>query len=74
MRSCNRLKERICTEKRKDIYLLSRKEREEMYKFISEQLRKRYIGSLKLPQNGTSIFCREEEWKEKNGTRLLISQ
>jgi len=59
--------------KKEKIYSLSKEEREEMHKFISEQLRKEYIRSLKLPQNGTSVFCREEEWKEKNGTKLLIS-
>jgi len=32
------------------VYLLSREEREEMYKFISEQLRKEYIRPSKLPQ------------------------
>ena len=60
--------------KKEKIYLLSKEEREEMHNFISEQLRKGYIRSLELPQNSTSVFCKEEEWKEKNGTRLLISQ
>jgi len=61
---CDRLKERICAEKRKYIFI-SKEEREEMHKFISEQLRKEYIRSLKLSQNGTSVFCREEEWKKR---------
>ena len=32
------------------VYLLSREEREEVHKFISEQLRKEYIRPSKLPQ------------------------
>jgi len=32
------------------VYLLSRKEREEIHKFIAEQLRKGYIRPSKLPQ------------------------
>jgi len=56
------------------IYLLSREEREEMHEFISEQLRKRYIRFLKLPQTALVFFCREEGWEEVDGIRLLISQ
>ena len=38
--------------RKRKIYLLFREEREEMYKFIDKQLRKRYryIRLLKLPQ------------------------
>ena len=38
--------------RKRKIYLLLREEREEMYKFIDKQLRKRYryIRLLKLPQ------------------------
>ena len=35
--------------KKEKLYLLSRKEREEICKFIEEQLRKGYIRLLKLP-------------------------
>ena len=35
--------------KKEKIYSLSREEREEMHKFILEQLRKWYIRFLKLP-------------------------
>jgi len=38
------------------MYLLSREEREEVYKFISEQLRKGYIRSLKLSQIALVFF------------------
>jgi len=43
------MKERFILRKGK-VYLLSREEREEVYKFIFEQLRKRYIRPSKLPQ------------------------
>jgi len=42
-----RMKEKFVPRKRK-VYLLSREEREE-HMFIAEQLRKRYIRSLKSP-------------------------
>ena len=60
--------------KKRKMYLLSREEREKICEFISEQLRKRYIRLLKLPQTALVFFCREEGWKEVDGIRLLISQ
>ena len=53
--------------KKEKIYSLSKEEREEMHKFISEQLRKEYIRSLKLPQNGTSVFV-----EKKNGKKRMV--
>ena len=47
VRLCNRGKRRVCI-KREKIYLLLREERREVYEFIKEQLRKKYIGLLKL--------------------------
>ena len=44
-----KVKKEFVPRKRK-VYPLSRKEREEMHKFIKEQLRKRYIKPSKLPQ------------------------
>ena len=38
------------------MYLLSREEREEVYKFRSKQLRKRYIRPLKLSQIALVFF------------------
>jgi len=35
--------------KKRKVYPLSREEREEIHKFISEKLRKEYIRLLKLP-------------------------
>jgi len=42
------------------LYPLSRKKREEVHKFIQEQLRKGYIRLLKSPQ--TVPVHRKEEW------------
>jgi len=42
------MKEEFVLRKEK-VYLLSREEREKVCEFIEEQLRKRYIRSLKLP-------------------------
>ena len=41
--------------RKEKVYLLSREEKEEVYKFISEQLKKGYIKLSKLPQT-TSVF------------------
>ena len=46
------------------MYLLSREEREEVYKFISEQLRKEYIRPLKLPQMAPVFFIGKKDGKK----------
>jgi len=46
------------------MYSLSREEREKMYKFISEQLRKGYIRPLKLPQIAPVFFVRKKDGKK----------
>ena len=60
--------------RKRKVYPLSREEREEVCEFIKEQLRKGYIQTLKVTPNSASVLCREEEWKEENGARLLVSQ
>jgi len=47
------------------VYLLSREEREEMYEFISKQLRKGYIRPLKLPQTALVFFVRKKDGKKQ---------
>jgi len=42
------------------VYPLSREEREEVWKFIDEQLRKEYIRLLKLPQTALVFFVRKK--------------
>ena len=56
-------KEESVPGKRK-MYSLSRKEREEVYEFISEQLRKGYIRLLKLPQTVSVFFVEKKDEKK----------
>ena len=49
------------------MYLLSRKEREEVYKFIEEQLRKWYLRPSKLPQMTLVFFV-----GKKNGKKQIV--
>ena len=59
-------KEGFVLRKRK-VYSLSRKEREEIHKFILEQLRKGYIRPLKLPQTALVFFV-----EKKNGKKRIV--
>ena len=47
------------------VYPLSRKEREEVHKFISEQLKKRYIRSSKFPQTAPVFFVGKKDGKKR---------
>jgi len=47
------------------IYLLSRKEREEVCKFITEQLRKEYIGLSKSSQIAPVFFVGKKDGKKR---------
>ena len=51
------VKKEFVLRKRK-VYPLSRKEREEVYKFIKEQLRKEYIRPSKSPQTAPVFYKR----------------
>jgi len=53
--------------RKKKVYPLLREEREEICKFISEQLRKRYIRPLKSPQMAPVFFVRK-----KNGKKRMV--
>ena len=46
------------------MYLLSREEREEVYEFISEQLRKEYLRPLKLSQIAPVFFVGKKDSKK----------
>ena len=50
--------------KKRKMYLLSREEREKICEFISEQLRKRYIRLLKLPQTALVFFVGKKDGKK----------
>ena len=47
------------------VYLLSREKREEVYKFISEQLKKEYIRFSKLPQMALVFFIGKKDGKKQ---------
>ena len=57
-------KEGFVPRKRK-MYLLSRKEKKEVHKFISEQLRKEYIRPLKLLQMAPVFFIGKKDGKKQ---------
>ena len=57
------MKEGFMPKKRK-VYLLLRKEKEEMYKFITEQMRKGYIRPSKLPQMALVFFVEKKDRKK----------
>ena len=56
-------KERFIPKKEK-VYLLSREEKEEVHKFISEQLRKGYIRPSKLLQMASVFFVGKKNGKK----------
>jgi len=58
------MKEGFILKKRK-VYPLSREEREEMHKFISEQLRKGYIRPLKSLQMALVFFVGKKDDKKR---------
>ena len=47
--------------RKRKVYLLSRKKREEVHKFIKEQLRKGYIKPSKLSQTALVLAAVEEQ-------------
>ena len=57
------MKEEFVLRKRK-VYSLLRKEKEEVHKFIKEQLRKRYIRPSKLPQIALIYFVGKNDGKK----------
>jgi len=58
------IKKEFVPRKRK-VYLLSKKEREEVCKFIEEQLRERYIRLLKSPQTALVFFVGKKDSKKR---------
>jgi len=51
--------------KKGEIYPLSRVEREEVQKFIKDQLRKRYIRPLKSPQTLLLFFVPKKDGRKR---------
>ena len=62
MELCNRSKRFIL--RKEKMYLLLRKEREEIYNFIEEQLKKEYIRPLKLLQTALVFFTEKKDGKK----------
>ena len=60
------VKEEFLSKKEK-VYLLSRKERENVYKFIEEQLRKEYIILSKSLQTALVFFIGKKDSKKYIG-------
>jgi len=58
------MKEEFVPRKRK-VYPLSREEREKVYEFIQEQLRKGYIRLLKSPQTAPVFFVGKKDDKKR---------
>ena len=58
------IKERFVPKKGK-VYLLSREEKEEVYKFINKQLRKEYIRLSKSPQTVPVFFVEKKDGKKR---------
>ena len=63
------MKEELVSKKRK-VYPLSRKEREEICDFIVKQLRKEYIRPSKTSQIALVFFCMEKRWEKEDGSGL----
>jgi len=51
--------------RKEKVYPLSREDREEVYEFISEQLRKCYIRLSKLPQMAPVFFVGKKDGKKQ---------
>ena len=51
--------------KKRKIYLLSRVEREELQEFVKNQLKKRCIRPLKLPQTSLVFFVLKKDSKKR---------
>ena len=64
LRSCNKYKERICTEEGESVFTVKR---EEIREFIQEQLRKGYIQLSKLSQMALVFFI-----EKKNGKKQMV--
>ena len=60
------MKEEFVPRKEK-MHLLSRKKKEEVWEFISEQLKKKYIQPLKLSQTALVFFV-----GKKNGKKWIV--
>jgi len=61
LRSCNKYKERICTEEGESVFTVKREERRNK-RVHTRTTEKRIYPTLKVVSNGTGVFYRKKEW------------
>ena len=71
MKSCYRSQRRVCSEKRKDISIVKNRKRGGTEVFEKSVEKKIYL-TIEITTDITSILCAKKEWKEENGSELLI--
>ena len=71
MGSCNKYKGRICAKEREGVFIFEREEERDI-KVHFWTTEERIYQTLEITSNGTNVFCRKEEWKEEDGTELLL--
>ena len=70
MGPCDRIKERVCAEKRKGVFFIKGEKRRST-SICGESTVKRVYSTIKIATDFTSTICRKEKWQEKDGARLL---
>jgi len=73
MGSRDRYKGGVCTKKRKGISIVERGKGGSK-RICKGAVEKKIYLTIKVTTDGTSILCREEEWKEVDGARLQVSE
>ena len=71
VRSHDRYKRGVCSEKGKGVPIVERGERRSM-RVHSRTTEERIHQTLKVASNSTGVFRREERWQEENDTGLQI--
>ena len=71
MGSYNRFEGEIYAKKRKSLSLVQRRERGSKGVYLKADKEGIYL-TVKITTDYAGILCRKEEWKEENGTRLLV--
>ena len=70
---CNRYEGGVCTTKRKGIPIVERGERGGK-RICEGAVEEGIYLAVKVTANSAGIFCGEEGWEEKDGTRLQVSK
>jgi len=71
MRPCYRSQRRVCSEKEEDISIVKNRKRGGTEVFEKSVEKKIYL-TIEITTDITSILCAKKEWKEENGSELLI--